>query len=546
MCKKLLALAAVAFVGVCAQAKEVVDMEVDWTSRSWNGYVMGYIPQTSAEEGLIFEWPNFNYVKVEDDGVNPNGYEIVSINGEQNYVVPTEDGGPMESWGIQAHLLPQNLATEIGTAYSVTLIAKSNKEGSTLGLPLSWGWGSGEGVSGSVTFEGTGEWEELTCDYAEVGGASCWMVGQMYSGDNDARICIKSLKITHNESDEVVETVWEDWLVNGDAEGEYGEIPCAYAKEYQGRGADGSETASPEPAEIIEMDGSKVFVVRAKTVDTSEFPDIFQNEDGTDKGDPQWQNQFWIQSPKAWSANDQVRISFRYKADKPAKADTQAHAQNPGSYLHWSFLGEISFTTEWQEYSKVITLETAHNGAWSAAFNLKEYTMDNNYYFDDLKWETMKLDEGWFVAGDFNDWNYGKAIEMEWNDEDGEYQAVVGTDENPASQICISTKRGNDTAFKANCIKTSADLTDGEYVDFTTGFQKINLPEGGVWKICIDPEYNQIGVESTEVSALIDGMADDNATPVYYNLQGMRVNNPVNGNVYIVKRGNKVAKQIIR
>ncbi len=43
----------------------------------------------------------------------------------------------------------------------------------------------------------------------------------------------------------------------------------------------------------------------------------------------------------------------------------------------------------------------------------------------------------------------------------------------------------------------------------------------------------------------IDVPASENAAPVYYNLQGVKVENPANG-LYIVKRGNKVTKEIIR
>ena len=46
-----------------------------------------------------------------------------------------------------------------------------------------------------------------------------------------------------------------------------------------------------------------------------------------------------------------------------------------------------------------------------------------------------------------------------------------------------------------------------------------------------------VGVESIEV--------DENVTPVYYNLQGVEVANPQNG-LYIVKRGNKVTKQLVK
>ena len=46
-------------------------------------------------------------------------------------------------------------------------------------------------------------------------------------------------------------------------------------------------------------------------------------------------------------------------------------------------------------------------------------------------------------------------------------------------------------------------------------------------------------------SAVAEIAADENAPVEYFNLQGVRVNNPENG-LYIVKQGNKVEKRIIR
>ncbi len=46
-------------------------------------------------------------------------------------------------------------------------------------------------------------------------------------------------------------------------------------------------------------------------------------------------------------------------------------------------------------------------------------------------------------------------------------------------------------------------------------------------------------------SAVAEIAADENAPVEYFNLQGVRVNNPANG-LYIVKQGNKVEKRIIR
>ena len=43
----------------------------------------------------------------------------------------------------------------------------------------------------------------------------------------------------------------------------------------------------------------------------------------------------------------------------------------------------------------------------------------------------------------------------------------------------------------------------------------------------------------------IDAIEAEAAAPVYYNLQGVEVANPENG-IYLVRRGNKVSKEIIR
>lgn len=51
-----------------------------------------------------------------------------------------------------------------------------------------------------------------------------------------------------------------------------------------------------------------------------------------------------------------------------------------------------------------------------------------------------------------------------------------------------------------------------------------------------------VGYGSTSVGDII---ADEDDTPVFYNLQGIRVDNPVTG-IYLVKRGSKVVKTLIR
>ena len=49
---------------------------------------------------------------------------------------------------------------------------------------------------------------------------------------------------------------------------------------------------------------------------------------------------------------------------------------------------------------------------------------------------------------------------------------------------------------------------------------------------------------STEVEGIVTDMAEGEME--YYDLQGMRVQNPVAGHLVIVRRGDKVGKMIVR
>ncbi len=43
----------------------------------------------------------------------------------------------------------------------------------------------------------------------------------------------------------------------------------------------------------------------------------------------------------------------------------------------------------------------------------------------------------------------------------------------------------------------------------------------------------------------VDATGSDMSSPVYYNMQGIRVSNPVPGEIYIVRRGDKVEKAVM-
>lgn len=72
----------------------------------------------------------------------------------------------------------------------------------------------------------------------------------------------------------------------------------------------------------------------------------------------------------------------------------------------------------------------------------------------------------------------------------------------------------------------------------------------------IPPVYAVAGSKATvtmydtiikhDISTSVSELADENAMPEYYTLEGIRVPNPTPGNIYIVRKGSKVTKTIIK
>lgn len=435
------------------------------------------------------------------------GYEPQTIDGIVTSENPLDENGE-PAW--YQYFVADGIPTAPGTTYKVTAKIKASEE-VTFNLNMGWGWGDGEQIGRQIT--ATTEWSEQEIEYPEVGGSSCNLVAQ--PGTSLAKIEWEWIRVTHIDNAKPVE--WINVLINGDAEGD--DNSCFWTKLY---GVDLMNS------EIETVDGSRVYAIHA----------------GAKQADA-WDHQFFITVPEEYAlqTGSDVKISFRYKASQAAKASTQIHS-TATNYMHWQAIGDINFTTDWQNFSKTLTPSSEMNNGRTIAFNLNEFEGANDYYFDDIQWCITPTEDGWFVAGDFLDdpWNYDNAYVMEIT-EDETFATIVGTEEKPASVVRISTKRGNDNAFNSNCIKC-AEVVNEEWLDYTTaGAYKINLPEEGIWSIEVDPEYNQICF--TNITLGISSIENDaNAPAVYYNMQGMQIANPVNGQLYIVKKGNKVSKII--
>mgnify|MGYP003195118372 CR=1 FL=1 len=107
----------------------------------------------------------------------------------------------------------------------------------------------------------------------------------------------------------------------------------------------------------------------------------------------EWDTQFFIYTPnKTWSAGDNYKITFYYKASENIDADTQCHGE-PGTYKHWACLNpNPSFTTQWQKYEANGTIPAEGDGMKAIAFNLNKGKKDHaiDYYFSNIHWGTVE------------------------------------------------------------------------------------------------------------------------------------------------------------
>ncbi len=465
--KKLFTLFALLVLALGANAKEIVDVEVDFSKMA------------DGSEIKFYGW-----------GASESARARLSIQNGCLHFHSEEATDP--SWDCQFFPIG-GVDAEVGVVYTLHYKIKGSVAQNVSML--------GFGLTPYGQFPITTDWVEGTVDYeaANSEGNLLMQCGD-YVGDFD----IAYLKITH-EGKEERPVEWIEQLENGDAEKPWADPNvrfndqennfkiCAWAKE-KGRNMNENDGWDPFPADIEEVDGSHVFVVHGQVADT--------------EGDPSaWDNQFWIQSPKMLKVGSQFKLHFRYKASEAATTNTQFHHQNPSDYVHWQAIGDINFTTEWQEYDGVVTVPDAATDAWSIAFNLNPQNKNAvNFYFDDLSLSLMKLDEGYFVASS----NTSTGIEYDFDNateftvDDDLLVATVGTkgkQDTWVNEVMISTVRGNDRAFKSATLKPTGTVVNDPdtWLDYTEGSNaKIKLPAAGVWTISIDTVGKQINFVKLE------------------------------------------------
>ena len=512
--KKLLTLFALmaCFLGV--KADEVVDVEIDYTtvtSDSWNG---GWRSDAAAERVSV-------------------------VPGEGIYFHSEEATDPYYDVQFQLPGVPASSLSD--AAYTITIKIKGNVEQDIRGFF------SGSDNPGNIpvtkdeqTLTFTGCMNNPDAQYFANSGAVLIQCGD-YVGD----WTISYIKITHEERADQRPVTWQQWLTNdgkaivpdvatesiwvGTAETPWpdwaNEVTdgininwrtdrapeiCAWSltmgtnfDDQAGEISSDSPRARPYPTEIEPEEGNESNHVYAVHVDQIDVID--------DDASVAWSNQFWIQAPRAFKTGETVRIKFKYKAQHACSAGTQWHQKNPSIYLFWQAVGEVNFTEEWQEFEWKGSIPADANNTWSLAFNLCSDATNgrtpNVFYFDDLSWETMVLDEGFFVASSNTtsgiEYDLDNAIEFQPSDEDGVLVATVGKAGNKDSwvnEIMISTVRGHDASFKSATLKPSGSyIGEDNWGDYTEGSNaKIKLPAAGVWTIYLAIEDRQINIIQVE------------------------------------------------
>ena len=528
--KKLLTLVALLTCFLGAKAANWVEVyKVDYSQNTgFPFYVMGYVPEWI--DGVMTDYGStYRYETQENlDGTgDSNLKETESIEGS----VLTNSGAEYQKvtgagpyW--HQYFICDGIPTIIDGHYKAVAMVKAS-EPVTINVNMGWGWGTGQQLGNDQVSIGT-EWAEVEWEYSGIGGSSCNLVAQ--PGTAAATIEWKSVIVYEDQANQRP-VQWQEWLTSdgkpvvvettsaaiptwmGNAETPWADpnvkfddqtqnyLICAWGKEREVNMNDDGGW-DPFPATIEqEADGNHYFIVHGKAATT--------------EGDAAaWDNQFWIQSPKEWKVGDQLKISFRYKASKAVTVATQAHKQNPSDYLIWHAIGDISFTEEWQEFSGTMTIADDMGGTWSIAFQLNQNDKEAiDFYFDDLSWQSMVLDEGYFVAGCNTttglEYDLSNAIEFTEDVDAGCLSAIVGEEGNKDSyvnQIMISTVRGNDAAFKSNTLKPSGAIVNDpdEWLDYQpASLAKLTLPGNGVWKVYLDTDYSAMAFEMIEGEEIV-------------------------------------------
>ena len=147
---------------------------------------------------------------------------------------------------------------------------------------------------------------------------------------------------------------------------------------------DGTATIAVDPADASNHVAKVVVRTRAEGEAAGNLTPDYTGAAGTYAS---WDCQFFIYATAPIPAGKEVRLKMRVKGDKEGTFESQCHSL-PGDYIDANMFGNISYGTEWKDYtSDIITVSTAQGDGnfQSVAFNLSTTEDGNTIYFDDIR-----------------------------------------------------------------------------------------------------------------------------------------------------------------
>ena len=504
-------------LGASAKWSDEPVYKIDYsTYQGFPFYVMGYVPEFS--NGCMTDFGAQYGYKTDAEMADFTG-------GTEVGTVATSNGTVYHKVLLDAPAWPQyfiadGIQTEVDGKYKVVAKVKATAAVS-INVNMGWGWGNGEQASASVAIPEGGDFQEVEWTYEGINGGSCNLVAQ--PGGSTETIEWLSLEVYAWEKEGQRPKVWLEDIDNGNAEKSWLEMQldgityndmernfkiCAWSKE-KGRNVD--ETADGQPWNPFPAD------IEVDPKDPNNHVFVCHGQPATTSGDASaWDNQFWIQSKHPWTSGTKLKIKFRYMASADVSStDTQIHNQTPSDYLIWHAIGNIHFTEEWQQFDNTMTIGDDMANGWSIAFNLNSVVKDAvTFYFDDLSWQYLQLDEGYFISGvnvgvnpSYDDLD--NAIPFE---DEGELLVATFGSKGDATtyvdQVMISTKRGDDAAYKGATLKPQDKIRKSdpdEWHDYEPSSNaRIDLPGLGVWKVVLDPGYSAMTFEMLEGTPYVE------------------------------------------
>ena len=270
---------------------------------------------------------------------------------------------PIDPFYELQYWLVNGISLKPGTTYKITILCKAEGEGkSPANIRFKMGdWN--DNVEHNFEIPVGGDYKEVSFEIAPKIDKN----GLLFQhGDFVGKIYWKSIKITHSEAPSV--EIFTDCINNGEMK-TGGDMSNFVVRE-AGKGDVAGTPIAGGP------DGKNCVVVHANANASEE-----------------WDTQFFIYTPnKTWSAGENYKITFYYKASENIDADTQCHGE-PGDYKHYECLNpNPSFTTQWQKYESTGKIPEQGDGMKAIAFNLNKGKKDHaiDYYFADIHWGTVE------------------------------------------------------------------------------------------------------------------------------------------------------------